>query len=127
MESDERIIEKRRYRTNRTFVRYTSEDLEEYKSLQEKGLDYIIFTDRENVPDMKAIPGNQKCFQVQVSGKDCMTSDLPCSCQPCRSIDYQNCLYREDRNIVFNKVVNEEQRQEEDAYGFSTLTVAELK
>jgi len=135
---DERILEKTQLTSNRTLIGFGTEHKDEYDRLVTSGLDHIIYTDRASVPNMKAVAGTRKLFQLQgdlksVSGGEWSlhTSSLQCACPPCRSnpASFDLCIYKEERkvNTVFVKQLQIEQGVATDPYGITKLTVKDLK
>ena len=105
LEKNEEILTKRVFRTNRTFIGLAAETKEEYDELVASGREHVVFTNREHVPDMKAIPGTQKIYQatgICVGEKTLTTAELQCSCGPCRSNpgNTETCLYKDQRGEI---------------------------
>ena len=99
---------------------------------------HIIFTDRQNIPDMKPVPETMKIAQISglkernAQGQWVIsTSFLPCSCPPCRddiTSAPDNCLYKNERRIKEQLVIPAgNDAAKDDAYGMRSLTVAQLK
>ena len=69
-----------------------------------QGNNHIVYTNRENIPDMKAITGTQKFSQVQAysdTNKKLISSYRPCSCINCllHIGNFQDCFYNKERSI----------------------------
>ena len=131
-DGNEKLLKKTPLTTNRTFIGLGLESMEDLHSLQQQGYDHIVFTDQNNVLDMKAIKDTQKIYQLQAQGDDMICSALPCSCPPCRSYpsDHNECEYKEERKMRTQKVSKKNIVQdeiEEDKYEYSALTVTELR
>ena len=135
---DERILNNRPLRTRRTFIGLGTEYKDEYDKLIGAGEKHIVFTDRENVPEIPTVEGTQKMFQLHgdltplPSGKwNLHTSTLPCSCPPCRNnpANLDACLYKAHRDMKTKTVSQSGVRAEEenDKHGLAKLTVAALK
>ena len=77
--------------SQRTFIGLGVESKEEFIDLTtDRNNKHIVFTDRENVPNMKTIGGTQNFFQVQGQNKkrpdgnyNLDTFKLQCSCTNC--------------------------------------------
>ena len=54
---DKRIVQKKIFKTNRTFIGLAVETMAELTDMKNSGEEHIVFTDRVNIPDTKAIPG----------------------------------------------------------------------
>ena len=103
------------------------------------GEEHIVFTDRVNIPDTKAVPGTQRIYQVMGEknvrddgGFNLHTAQLQCSCKECRQdpTKIDSCIYRNKRRELATHVLkgaNQGNRPEEDAFGILAMTVAELK
>eukprot|EP00957_Ditylum_brightwellii_P174175 13260342-Ditylum_brightwellii.AAC.1 len=59
------------FRIRCTTVGYVTEDKEEYDELVGEGHCHIIFTDCQNIKDVKQVKGTQQFFQVQGAKKAC--------------------------------------------------------
>ena len=108
--NDKRVLENKMLRTKFTFVGLGIENKDEYDRMKNEGHKHVIFTDRENVADMKVIAGTQKLYQVQgernpitqdpqQSQYNLHTFKLQCSCTNCleNPHDFTSCFYLEDR------------------------------
>ena len=136
-DGDERILNKTPFKTNRTFVGLGTEYKDEYDNLTAQGYKHIIYTNRNDIPDMKAVPQTLKLFQIEgqktpdANGKyKLRTTCLPCSCPNCRDHKpFQECLYKEIRNsreVTVSKG-GENENADNDEFGLRELTVADLK
>ena len=68
---------------NRTFIGLAVEMKKIYNEVVGSGKTHVVFADRGNIPDMRAIPRTLKPFQaiVNCTGKKNLTmADLKCSC-----------------------------------------------
>lgn len=137
MNGDERILNNTPLRTRRTFIGLGTEYKDEYDKLIGAGEKHIVFTDRENVPEIPTVEGTQKLFQLHgdiaalPSGKwNLHTATLPCSCPPCRNdpANLSACLYNAHRGIKTKIVSQSGVRAEEetDKHGLAKLTKAAL-
>ena len=134
---NEKLIQKTPLTTNRTFIGLGTESEEEYNRLQTTGENHIIYTNRLSIPDMRAVAGTQKIFQISgdvdpisLEKYTLVTATLPCSCPPCRinPTNIDTCIYKGDRDlkkIVVSKL--EENNNDSDIHGLAKLTVAALK
>ena len=61
---DKRVVEKTTLKTNRTFISLAVETMAAFTHLKSSGEEHIVFTDRVNVPDTKAVLGTQMIYQV---------------------------------------------------------------
>ena len=125
-------------KTNRTFVGLGTENKDKNKSLTSSDNQYIIYTDREYIPDMAPVVGTQSLYQLQDDSKEVSadkwslhTDVLPWSCPPCRW-NPSNCttwVYKDDRdlktNIVSLKLINNYDNDDEN--GINKITILELK
>ena len=132
LEKNEEILTKRVFRTNRTFIGLAAETKEEYDELVASGREHVVFTNREHVPDMKAIPGTQKIYQatgICVGEKTLTTAELQCSCGPCRSNpgNTETCLYKDERGEIKKHTVRAVETDQNDPHGIKSMKVAELK
>ena len=106
-DGNERILDDKTFKTNRTFIGLGVESEEECAFLQSQDYDNIVFTNCTNIPDMKAITGTQKIFQVDghSTRKDDGTYRLDlaqysCSCSECRKHSgIDKCLHKNDRHV----------------------------
>ena len=101
---DERVLENTLFTTHSTFIGYATADKQEYDCICSQGNNHIVFIDRENIPDMKAITGTQKFSQVQAysdTNKKLISSNRPCSCINClmHIEKFQDCFYNRQRSI----------------------------
>ena len=144
-DGDARVLENTPFTTHSAYTGYCTEDKEEYERLS-KEHNHVVFTDRENIPDMKTIVGSQKLFHVKGSSKntgkemELVTSLLPCSCDNCLSANHENtdaCVYKHLREIKTHTVERiledesgdelDEDEEDEDYFGIKDLTIDELK
>ena len=98
---------------------------------------HIVFTDRDNVPDMKTVPGTMLISEIHgnrdTSEPKILSARLPCACQPCRKNVMnapQKCEYKSIRSIkeqFFIQNRNKDDDPEDDPLGLQSLPVAELK
>jgi hypothetical protein len=101
---DERVVENRTYRTNRTFIGLGTEDKTELEKLRSEGNNHIIFVDCTNFPDIKPVKDTQKIFEVighyskEADGSYRIdTAVYGCYCTKCREFrGIENCLFKED-------------------------------
>ena len=111
---------------------------EEYERLTSLGNQYIIYTDRESIPDMAPIVGTHSLYQLQDDSKkiydgvwNMYTAILPCSCPPYRfnPSNHATCEYTYDRDLktsfVSLKTVNDDVT--DNPNGINKLTVHQLK
>lgn len=136
-EKDKQILTKTFFKTNRTFIGLGVESKEKYDELIALKKKHIVFTDRENIPDMKAIPGTLKVYQAagNKSGeKTLTTSERQCSCPQCRfnPENLDTCIYKEERGEIKTHVVKvidekEKESEQDDPHGIKSLKVQELK
>ena len=139
-DGDDRILNKTPFKTNRTFIGLGTEHKDEFDTLIGKGHKHIIFTDREDIPDMRAIPATLKLYQIEgqknamPSGKyQLHTSELPCACSNCRNHEpIDLCIYKNERKVTKHTVSNTvgdtvNAQQQDDEYGLQGLTVNDLK
>ena len=97
--------------------------------------EHIVFTDRENIPDMIRIDGTHKISQVEsIVGSSIenafafKSSYFPCSCVNClRTCSSDTCLYADARNIEEQTVRDKNSTSIDDPFGMQKLTVADLK
>ena len=135
IDGDERVLENTTFTTHSAYTGYATEDREEYERLS-KEHKHVVFTDRENIPDMKMIKGSQKIYHIQGSstntGKEMklISSLLPCSCDHCLSANHENtdaCVYKHLRGIKTHTVERiesgDEGDDEEDSYGMKDYSV----
>ena len=138
MNGDQRVVESTIYTTTKTHIGFGTESKQQYEKLrQDNQLDHIIFTDRENIPDMKALANTLKLSQVQGythqsnNSKWRITSaNLPCACEPCleNSAITDACLYKDERNIVHQYAENKTRLgHDDDLTGISSMDVSALK
>ena len=103
-EKDKQILTKTIFKTNRTFIGLAVETKQKYDELVGLGEEHILFTDRENIPDTKAIPGTLKLYQVTGSrdGKTLTTSERQCSCPQCKTNleNIETCMYKDERGEI---------------------------
>ena len=134
-EKDKRILTKTFFKTNRTFIGLAVETKHKYDELVGWGKKHIVFTDRGNVPDTKAIPDTLKLYQATGSrdGKTLTTSQRQCSCPQCK-ISLENletCLYIVERGEIKTHAVKVietgSEREQDDPHGIISLSVKELK
>ena len=99
---------------------------------------HVVFTDRNNVPDIKPLTGTMKFAQIHglkeinIEGWWVVSASiLPYSCLPCRndSTSAGNiCLYKSDRQIKSYLVIPvQDGVYNDNTYGIRSLTVAQLK
>ena len=98
---------------------------------------HIVFTDCENIPDMKAVTGTMLISEVHgnrdTSNPKIISARLPCACPPCRNniMDAQEtCKYRNIRSIKEQLIIQNRSSNvatEDDPLGLNSLTVAQLK
>ena len=66
MNGDQRVVENTMYTTTKTHIGFGTENKQQYDKLRQYNqLDHIVFTDRENIPDMKPLENTLKLSQVQ--------------------------------------------------------------
>ena len=136
---DKRMLKNTMLTSQRTFIGLGVESKEEFSDLTtDRSNKHIVFTDRENVPDMKTISGTQNFFQVQGPNEkrpdgsyDLDTFKLQCSCTNCLN-NPQNvelCHYLQDRCWKRTMVseIYSQQEKEMSADDYKKLTVPELK
>ena len=114
-----------------------TEDKGEYDNLIAKGHKHIIFTNRNVIPDMKAVPETLKLFQIEVQSTptedgryNLQTSVLPCGCPQYRNHQpFSLCLLKNERNIKSITVSKQgiEYNEDNDKFGLKKLTVEELE
>ena len=96
-------------------IGYATENKEEYNKMSEDPNNkHIIFTDRENIPDMKPIKDTLNTSQVQgqlagnnpEESRSFHTLLLPCSCPQCCEdpSKVELCLFKKDRKNCKQKV-----------------------
>ena len=136
---DAKVVQNTTYTTCKTHIGYGTEDQAEYNRMHNDArYKHIIFTDRQNIPDMKPVPETMKIAQISglkernAQGQWVIsTSFLPCSCPPCRddiTSAPDNCLYKNERRIKEQLVIPAgNDAAKDDAYGMRSLTVAQLK
>ena len=138
MNGDQRVVENTMYTTTKTYISFGTENKQQYDKLrQDNPLDHIVFTDRENIPDMKPLENTLKLSQVQGythqsnKSKWIITSAyLPCVCEPCRenSAITDACLYKDERNIVHQYAESKTGSvHDDDPTGISSMNVSALK
>ena len=102
IDGDERVLENTTFTSHSAYTDYATEDREEYDRLRSEGHQHVVFTDRENIPDMKLTNESQKFYHIHGSATNTGTeiklvsSILPCSCDNCLSNheDTNVCLYK---------------------------------
>ena len=135
---DKRIIENTTFKTNRTFVGLAVESMDELTHMRDAGEEHIVFTDRANIPDTKAVAGTQMIYQVMGEknvrddgGFNLHTAQLQCSCNECRQdpTKIDSCIYKNERREQVTHIlrINEVHQPENDEFGIMHMTVAELK
>lgn len=108
--NNEGILKNTTFTTRKTHIGYATENKDEYDVLKnDTNFNHIVFTDRQNIADMKAVKDTLKISQLQgqaqpiADGKWLLTTSfLPCSCPNCRAEPMQqtiNCNYKNDQNI----------------------------
>ena len=133
-----RIFEKTTFKTNPTFVGLAVESMDELTHMRNAGEEHIVFTDRVNIPDTKAVPGTQMIYQVMGEknvrddgGFNLHTAQLQCSCKECRQdpTKIDSCLYKNKRREQVTHILreNEGDQHEDDEFGILHMKVAELK
>ena len=102
-DGDARILKNTPFTTTKTHIGFGTEDITQYNTLPSNpNYSHIVYTPRDNVPDMKPIKGTQ--LIAQVSGCSQPNSDgqwtidhslLPCLCCPCRAdqTDFKSCIF----------------------------------
>ena len=98
---------------------------------------HVIFTDRQDVPDIKPIQGTMLISQVNGTKNTDISSltsaRLLCVCPPCRlnvNEMIEKCEYKSDRTIEEHQIImknDDENNVVDDPYGILALTVAQLK
>ena len=132
---DECIVQKTPLTTNCTFIGLGIEKLSEYNILKASGEEHIMFTNRENIPNMKTVMGTQNFYQLQgdinpvLDGKlNIQVSPLQCSCSLCRNdpSNLETCMYKNERKISTSVVKNIEHviaDEKNDRHGLSSHLV----
>ena len=112
---DAKVLQNIIYTTSKTHIGYGTEDQAEYKRMKEDSqYKYVVFTDRNNVPDVKPLTGTMKFAQIHgmkernLEGQWAVSASiLPCSCPPCRN-DITSagnmCVYKSDRHLQNHKL-----------------------
>ena len=84
---DARVLGNTIFKSRFTHFGFATEDIDEYNRLVGENKKHIVFTNRENVPDMKPVPHTLQIGQVEstVDAADdnkwkFQTSFLSCSC-----------------------------------------------
>ena len=104
---DAKILLNSVYTTQKTHIGYGTESTIEFDIMTNNNeYNHIVFTDRENIPDMKAIPGTMLISEIHgnsdISKPKIISARLPCACPPCRNnvMDAQaKCEYKNIRCI----------------------------
>ena len=100
------------------------------------GIDHIIYTNRDEIPDMKSTEGILKLFQLEGEKNQTPTgewhltvSEFQCSCTSCRQyLGPNDCLYKLDRNVRVVEVSEKKDTvPEPDPFEIANMTVAQLK
>lgn len=126
------------YTTNKTHIRYGTETKNVYDTMSNEGkYNHIVFTDRENVPDMKAVPGTMLISEIHgnrdSSEPKILLARMPYACPPCRKniMDAPHkCEYKNIRSIKEQFIIqirNQGGNAEDGTLGLQSLTVAQLK
>ena len=126
------------YTTRKTHIGYGTENKIEFDTMTiDNEYNHIVFTDRENIPDMKAVTGTMLISEVHgnrdTSNPKIISARLPCACPPCRNniMDAQEkCEYRNIRSIKEQLIIQNRSSNvatEDDPLGLNSLTVAQLK
>ena len=99
---DARMLLNSVYTTQKTHIGYGTESKIEYDTMTNKNeYKHVVFTDRENIPDMKAVTGTMLISEIHgnrdVSQSKIISARLPYVCPPCRNnvMDAQvKCEYK---------------------------------
>lgn len=102
-DGDAKILKHTTYITCKAHIGYGTEDKQEYNKMQAEGqYKHVIFTNEDNVPDMKPLTRTMNFAQINgqtdtiIQGTFTVTSsNLPCGCSP----------YFQDINSVANLCV----------------------
>ena len=135
---DAKVVKNTTFTTIKTHIGYGTEHKQEYTSMIDTGqYKHVVFTDRQDVPDMKPIQGTMLISQVNgtknTDKESLVSARLPCSCPPCRlnvNEMIQKCEYKSERMIEEHQIImknNDEDNTKDDPYGILTLTVTQLK
>ena len=103
MKNDKNVLKNTTFTTNWTYIGYVTEKAEEYEQLtsQHEHYQHIVFSDRNNIPDMRKANQTLKLGQVE-SREDASeanryrfcTAFIPCRCLMCREIgSSDSCLF----------------------------------
>ena len=135
---DARVLQNTVYTTNKTHIGYGTETKNEYDTISNGGkYNHIVFTDRENVPDMKAVPGTMLISEIHgnrdTAEPKILSARLPCACPPCHKnvmdaphkYEYKHIRSIKEQFIIQNR--NQDDNAEDDPLGLQSLTVAQLK
>ena len=135
---DARMLLNSVYTTQKTHIGYGTESKIEYDTMTNNNeYKHVVFTDRENIPDMKAVTGTMLISEIHgnrdVAQPKIISARLPCACPPCRNnvmdaqvkCEYKNIRHIKEQLIVQNRSSNGS--TEEDPLGLSLLTIVELK
>ena len=135
---DAKVVKNTTFTTMKTHIGYGTEHKQEYVAMTEsEQCKHVVFTNREDVPDIKMIQGTMLISQVNgtknTNGKSLMSARIPCSCPPCRlnvNEMAEKCEYKSERIIEEHAIImknNDTNSAENDPHGILQLTVASLK
>ena len=135
---DAKVVKNTTFTTIKTHIGYGTEKTQEYASMINTGqYKHVIFTDRQDVPDIKPIQGTMLISQVNgtknIDIPSLTSARLPCSCPPCRlnvNEMIEKCEYKSDQTIEEHQIImknDDENNVVDDPYGILALTVAQLK
>lgn len=138
--NDERVTKNTTLTTRHTHIGFATESKDQYNLLVSNSANkHIVFTNRTEIPDMKAIEGTQQISSVQGSGDmnldgkwPLTTAKLPCSCPRCREypLSVDDCIYKKDRNVVkcfVKQIIIGEENDPNDPFEIRKLTCALLR
>ena len=136
---DARVLGNTTFKSRFTHFGFVTEDIDEYKMLVGENKKHIVFTNREDMPDVKPVPETLKIGQVEstIDASDdnkwkFRTSFLSCSCGRCQlEGSSKNCTFQAIRNVK-EQEVNEttdgnQSNPADDPHDLRSLTVAELR
>ena len=108
------------------------EKKQKYDELVGSGGKHMLLTDRENMPDMRAIPRTQTYFRETGNciGEETFTmADLQCPCALCRTNlgNLETCMYKEERGEIKTHAVRLVETDKNDPHQIKSMKVQQLK
>ena len=104
---DAKVVKNTTFTTMKTHIGYGTEHKQEYVAMTEsEQCKHVVFTNREDVPDIKMIQGTMLISQVNSTKntniQSLISARLPCSCPPCRlnvNEMVEKCEYKSEQII----------------------------